>query len=89
MQNASQVEGCSADLPETRKEYIQIFSILNIKFSTNMVKISYRFILTCAGFSHFLRKSSLALARNSLTVGVKKTAAVSVKKTDNDRNHKM
>lgn len=25
--------------------------------------------LTCAGFSHFLRKSSLALARNSLTVG--------------------
>lgn len=24
--------------------------------------------LTCAGFSHFLRKSSLALARNSLTV---------------------
>lgn len=29
--------------------------------------------LTCAGLSHFLRKSSLALARNSLTVEDKYT----------------
>ena len=33
-------------------------------------------LLTCAGFSHFFRKSSLALARNSFTVTKKK------KKTD-------
>lgn len=33
----------------------------------------YRGLLTCAGFSHFLRKSSLALARNSFTVKDKNT----------------